>query len=112
MGVLAEENKGEVAKTGSKWIEPCYVMGRVGEVVYRMQLAPQGRTVVLHRHRMAPHKGSGQPAIRVTPTRPQKESPQPSLCCTSHEAECTFGELDTGEEVEPSLERHTVRGKN
>lgn len=40
--------KGRCPKLDSTWARPCYVVERVGEVVYRVKLAPRGRTVVLH----------------------------------------------------------------
>ncbi|KAJ8001022.1 hypothetical protein DPEC_G00186490 [Dallia pectoralis] len=47
--------KGRSPKLDSKWIGPCCVLERVGEVVYRVKMAPRGRVVVLHRDRMAPY---------------------------------------------------------
>ena len=57
-GVLAwmygpKRIKGCCPKLNSKWVGPCYVFERVGEVVYKVRLAPRGRRVVLHRDRMA-----------------------------------------------------------
>lgn len=58
-----KRKKGRSPKLDSKWIGPCYVVERVGEVVYRVRLAPRGRFVVLHRDRLAPYHGRGHPAF-------------------------------------------------
>ena len=50
--------KGCCPKLDSKWVGPCYMVERVGEVVFRVRLAPRGRIVVLHRDRMAPYRGN------------------------------------------------------
>ncbi|KAJ7998031.1 hypothetical protein DPEC_G00218320 [Dallia pectoralis] len=54
--------KGRSPKLDSKWIGPCCVLEQVGEVVYRVKMAPRGRVMVLHRDRMAPYRGNAQPA--------------------------------------------------
>ena len=68
--------RGRCPKLDSKWVGPCYVAERVGEVVYRVRLAPRGRTVVLHRDRMAPYRGTQQPAFPVTTPRARVRSPR------------------------------------
>ena len=68
--------RGRCPKLDSKWVGPCYVAERVGEVVYRVRLAPRGRTVVLHRDRMAPYRGTQQPAFP-----PSLPSIQSERCC-------------------------------
>lgn len=40
--------KGKSPKLQSNWIGPCRVLERLGEVVYRVKLAGQGRVVVIH----------------------------------------------------------------
>ena len=68
--------KGRCPKLDRKWVGPCYVVERVGEVVYRVRLAPRGRTVVLHRDRMAPYRGTQRPAFPVTTPRARIRSPR------------------------------------
>lgn len=103
--------KGRSPKLDSKWIGPCYVVSRVGEVVYRVRLAPRGRTVVLHRDRMAPYKGSGQPAFTLSPTRAPRGSPQLLPRHMPPIVEYHPEELDVVEEDEPALRRNTFRGE-
>lgn len=38
--------KGRSPKLDSNWVGPCYVVGQVGVVIYRVRLAPRGCTVV------------------------------------------------------------------
>ncbi|MGH0123308.1 UNVERIFIED_CONTAM: hypothetical protein FKN15_067757 [Acipenser sinensis] len=54
---IRERTKGRCPKLESKWVGPCEVVERVGEVVYRIKMPPRGRHVVLHRDRMAPYLG-------------------------------------------------------
>lgn len=68
--------RGRCPKLDSDWVGPCYVVGRVSEVVYRVKLAPRGRTVVIHRDRMAPYRGSDYPSFGVRSPRIQS-SPCP-----------------------------------
>ncbi|KAJ7998071.1 hypothetical protein DPEC_G00218730 [Dallia pectoralis] len=75
--------KGRSPKLDSKWIGPCCVLERVGEVVYRVKMAPRGRVVVLHRDRMAPYRGSARPAYErgthsPSPIRDQPIQGQPA----------------------------------
>ena len=92
MGVWTEEGK----RLDSKWVGPCYVVERVGEVVYRVRLAPRGRTVVLHSDRMAPYRGNQQPAFpRMTP-RARVRSPRYRRTRTRQQQN-----VPQGEEVTP-----------
>ncbi|KAK5921445.1 hypothetical protein CgunFtcFv8_025150 [Champsocephalus gunnari] len=56
-----QRKKGRCPKLDSQWVGPCRVLERVGEVVYRVQLPPKGRKVVLHRDRLAPYRGVASP---------------------------------------------------
>jgi len=67
--------KGRCPKLDSQWVGPCRVLERVGEVVYRLQLPPKGRRVVLHRDRLAPYRGVASPMASVARGTP----PQPPL---------------------------------
>lgn len=58
------------------------MLERVGEVVYRVQLAPKGRRVVLHRDRLAPYRGIASPmstGTRGTDYTPMLQYILPSL---------------------------------
>ncbi|XP_061093063.1 uncharacterized protein LOC133125281 [Conger conger] len=56
-----QRKKGRCPKLDSKWMGPCRVLERLGEVVYRVQLPARGRRVALHRDRLAPYRGTGTP---------------------------------------------------
>ncbi|KAJ8375546.1 hypothetical protein SKAU_G00061260 [Synaphobranchus kaupii] len=103
--------KGRSPKLDSKWIGPCYVLSSVGEVVYRVRLAPRGRTVVLHQDRMAPYKGSGQPAFTLSPLRARRGSPHRSPGNTPPMVEHRPEESDAGEGEEPPVRQNTFRGE-
>ena len=77
--------KGRSPKLDSKWTGPCKVLGRLGEVVYRVQMPPRGRKVALHRDRLAPYRGGPPPlnaneraASPPPPAPPMPTSPTPS----------------------------------
>ncbi len=53
-----QRKKGRCPKLDSDWVGPCRILGRIGEVVYRVQLPPRGRKVALHRDRLAPYRGT------------------------------------------------------
>ncbi|XP_034085417.1 uncharacterized protein LOC117554929 [Gymnodraco acuticeps] len=61
-----QRTKGRCPKLDSQWVGPCRVLERVGEVVYRVQLPPKGRKVVLHRDRLAPYRGVASPQTEGT----------------------------------------------
>ncbi|XP_063333353.1 uncharacterized protein LOC134629763 [Pelmatolapia mariae] len=75
-----KRKKGRCPKLDSSWVGPCSVVERVGEVVYRVQLPPRGRKVVLHRDRMAPYRGQSLPEERLqSPHDPAQRDPWPEL---------------------------------
>ena len=73
--------KGRSPKLDSKWVGPCKVLERLGEVVYRVQMPPRGRKVALHRDRLAPYRG-GLPSPDTTApvTSPPSPATQPVPC--------------------------------
>lgn len=66
-----QRKKGRCPKLDSEWMGPCKILERVGEVVYRVQLPPRGRKVVIHRDRLAPYHGNAKPQTPVSPVLPQ-----------------------------------------
>ena len=78
-----QRKKGRCPKLDSQWAGPCRVLERVGEVVYRVQLPPKGRRVVLHRDRLAPYRGTASPlgsgAGGHSPQRASSVQPPESL---------------------------------
>ncbi|MGH0117082.1 UNVERIFIED_CONTAM: hypothetical protein FKN15_030927 [Acipenser sinensis] len=77
-----KRKRGRCPKLDSHWLGPCQVLERIGEVVYRVQLPPRGRKVVLHRDRLAPYLGRN-PAQTDTvtpdsPLLPPADSPCPA----------------------------------
>ncbi|CAL9703513.1 unnamed protein product [Knipowitschia caucasica] len=70
-----KRKKGRCPKLDSHWDGPCRVLEQVGEVVYRVQVPPRGRKVVLHRDRLAPYRGQTVPSFeqRLCP----QSSPRP-----------------------------------
>ncbi|XP_025760781.1 uncharacterized protein LOC102083194 [Oreochromis niloticus] len=95
-----KRKKGLCPKLDSSWLGPCSVLERVGEVVYRVQLPPRGRKVVLHRDQMAPYRGQSLPSFpegRVQSShdpaqrypRPELHSPPSDSSPQSPEAPCT-----------------------
>lgn len=54
--------KGAVPQVGLSWVGPCQVVERLGEVVYRVQLPRNRKTVALHRDRLAPYRGDSLPS--------------------------------------------------
>lgn len=64
-----KRRKGRSPKLDSKWVGPCYVAEKVGEVVYRVRMSPGGRHVVLHRDRLAPYLGRSRPNFSPATSR-------------------------------------------
>ena len=60
-----KRKKGRSPKLDSHWDGPCRILERVGEVVYRIQVPPRGRKVVLHRDRLAPYRGNAVPLFEL-----------------------------------------------
>lgn len=60
-----KRKKGRCPKLDCHWDGPCRVIERVGEVVYRVQVPPKGRKVVLHRDRLAPYRGNAVPLFEL-----------------------------------------------
>lgn len=67
--------RGRCPKLDSHWVGPCPVLEKLGEVVYRVQLPPRGRKVVLHRDRLAPYQGSATPQFETVLLSHAPESP-------------------------------------
>lgn len=80
-----KRRKGPCLKLDSNWVGPCRVMERVGELVSRVQLPPQGRRVVLHGDRLDPYRGSALPSFMEEqpkpPPAPLDESPRNGQSC-------------------------------
>ena len=75
--------KGRSPKLDSKWVGPCKVLERLGEVVYRVQMPPRGRKVALHRDRLAPYRGGlPSPDTTAQATSPPSPATQPLPCST------------------------------
>ncbi|MGH0129364.1 UNVERIFIED_CONTAM: hypothetical protein FKN15_043515 [Acipenser sinensis] len=77
-----KRKRGRCPKLDSHWLGPCQVLERIGGGVYRGQLPPRGRKVVLHRDRLAPYLGRN-PAQTDTvtpdsPLLPPADSPCPA----------------------------------
>lgn len=51
-------HRGGCPKLDSPGLGPCYVLERLGEVVYRVELPPRGPKVALHRDQLSLYKGS------------------------------------------------------
>nr|XP_055054004.1 uncharacterized protein LOC129439426 [Misgurnus anguillicaudatus] len=62
-----KRKKGRSPKLDSAWIGPCYIVRKLGETVYRVRKRPGGKTVVLHRDRLAPYQGEQQPFRSYSP---------------------------------------------
>lgn len=71
-----KRKKGRSPKLDCHWDGPCRVIERVGEVVYRVQVPPRGRKVVLHRDRLAPYRGTAVPLFE--PGSSSQTDPGPS----------------------------------
>lgn len=75
--------KGRCPKQDSLWVEPCKVLERLGEIVYRVQMSGRGRKVALHRDRLAPYRGSASFPTQRVPAAPDlaapSRSPQPPV---------------------------------
>lgn len=56
-----QRKKGRCPKLDSKWVGPCRVLERMGEVVYRVQMSLNGRKLALHRDRLAPYRSGAAP---------------------------------------------------
>ena len=69
-----KRKKGRCPKLDSHWLGPCEVLEKLGEVVYRLQLPPRGRRVVLHRDRLAPYRGDARPPQRPGPSTPPQRN--------------------------------------
>ncbi|KAL7841639.1 hypothetical protein SRHO_G00253300 [Serrasalmus rhombeus] len=63
-----KRKKGRCPKLDCHWVGPCEILEKLGEVVYRVQLPPQGRRVALHRDRLAPYRGDLRPHCRSGPS--------------------------------------------
>ncbi|MGH0116107.1 UNVERIFIED_CONTAM: hypothetical protein FKN15_023140 [Acipenser sinensis] len=77
-----KRKRGRCPKLDSHWLGPCQVLERIGEGVYRGQLPPRGRKVVLHRDRLAPYLGRNpaqtDTATPDSPLLPPADSPCPA----------------------------------
>lgn len=80
---IPKRKKGRCPKLDSHWDGPCRVLERVGEVVYRVQVPPRGRKVVLHRDRLAPYRGGAVPLFELGATH--QSSPGQSVGQTSQD---------------------------
>uniref|UniRef100_A0A3B3HNC7 Integrase catalytic domain-containing protein n=1 Tax=Oryzias latipes TaxID=8090 RepID=A0A3B3HNC7_ORYLA len=74
-----KRRKGRCPKLDCHWVGPCEVFEVLGEVVYRVQLSPRGRRVVLHLDRLAPYRGDAQPQqFSGPPKHPPRNVTPPS----------------------------------
>ncbi|KAL0188675.1 hypothetical protein M9458_015774, partial [Cirrhinus mrigala] len=67
--------RGRCPKLDSHWVGPCPILEKLGEVVYRVQLPPRGRKVVLHRDRLAPYRGTASPQGSTVLSSQNTETP-------------------------------------
>ncbi|KAG7491797.1 hypothetical protein MATL_G00007640 [Megalops atlanticus] len=67
--------KGQCPKLESDWEGPCLILDCLSDVVYRVRLHRRPRTVVLHRDRLAPYRGTAEPPT-VSPRLRRRISPQ------------------------------------
>ena len=71
----ALSQKGRCPKLDSQWFDPCRVLERLWEVVYRVQLPPRGKKEALHRDRLAPYRGGSSPHEPLLPPHPSSSRP-------------------------------------
>lgn len=56
-----KRKRGQGPKLDTNWLGPHRVLESVGEIVYKAQLPPRCRRVVLHRDRLDPYRGNSLP---------------------------------------------------
>ena len=109
--------KGRCPKLDCHWVGPCEVLEKLGEVVYRVQLPPRGRRVVLHRDRLAPYRGDARPHQRPAhsahsqkkQTATPPDSPAVSLTDPSHSPSHPPAHTPTPQDTTPAHQLESPR---